>query len=68
MAHVQIRGGVADWYWTADPGGLVEASDAHGRNFFFGEPRSKCGRRDAEDLKFRSADVAEAGSRRSMFM
>jgi len=18
MAHVQIRGGVADWYWTAD--------------------------------------------------
>ena len=19
MAHVQIRGGVADWYWTADP-------------------------------------------------
>jgi hypothetical protein len=21
MAHVQIRGGVADWYWTADPNG-----------------------------------------------
>jgi len=20
MVHVQIRGGVADWYWTADPG------------------------------------------------
>ena len=20
MAHVQIRGGVADWYWTADVG------------------------------------------------
>ena len=20
MAHVQIRGGVADWYWTADLG------------------------------------------------
>ena len=31
----------------------------------FGEPRSKCGRRDAEDVKFRSADVVEAGSRRS---
>ena len=31
----------------------------------FGEPRSKCGRRDAKDAKFSSADVVEAGSRRS---
>jgi len=30
MAHVQIRGGVADWYWTADLGFLVVILvDAH---------------------------------------
>ena len=36
-----------------------------GEKNIFGEPRSKCGRRDARDVKFRSADVVEAGSRRS---
>ena len=44
----------------------MDAGDAHGRKKnIFGEPRSKCGRRDAEDVKFRSADVVEGGSRRS---
>ena len=36
----------------------MDASDAHVRNF--GEPRSKCGRRDAEDVMLRSADAEEA--------
>ena len=38
----------------------MDASGAHGRKPIFGEPRSKCGWRDAEDAKLRSADVVEA--------
>ena len=34
MAHVQIRGGVADWYWTADLGSGSEFRVNHAESEF----------------------------------
>ena len=50
-----------EWYLCCGKfirGGLVDASTRE--KTIFGEPRSKCGRRDAEDVNLRSADADKA--------
>jgi hypothetical protein len=47
MAHVQIRGGVADWYWTAD---LAIAREFRGNG-------NRNPARGPHDSKYRSTEV-----------